>query len=160
MGFPQQKSAPSPHNCTASIKAVSAPVSSLYRSPDLMAQRFFDEIACKTGIFSPRPKCGSQSVWRDRATALGIDPTSPNSPEFLSFSWPCCSPGLEAREYKLSKSRSAHSNCAVITSFSWCVLYIICRCDHGEWHAEGLKTATTTSDLIGFRRSQALPPSR
>src|SRR5262249_37938716 len=57
------------------IKAIGTPISSLHRGPNLMAQRFFEEIARETGIFSPRPKCGSQSVWRYWASALGIDPT-------------------------------------------------------------------------------------
>jgi hypothetical protein len=56
------------------IEAVGAPISSLHSSPDLMAQRFFKEITWKPRVFSPRPKCGSQSVWRDWAAALGIDP--------------------------------------------------------------------------------------
>jgi hypothetical protein len=39
-----------------------------------MAQRLFKEVAWEPRIFSPRPKCGSQSVWRDWASALRIDP--------------------------------------------------------------------------------------
>ena len=30
----------------------------------------------ETGIFTPCPKCGSQSVWRDWASALGIPHTT------------------------------------------------------------------------------------
>jgi hypothetical protein len=77
-----------------------------------MAQRFFEEIAGKTGIFSPRPKC--RSVWRDWAPALGIDPTrlaglvaiqvlqnAKHGHVGQRFA------RLKARKHKLSKSRSA-----------------------------------------------------
>jgi hypothetical protein len=67
---------PNLHNPSTSVKAVSTPIGSLHRSPDLMAKRFFEQIAGKTSIFSPRPKCRSQSMWRDWASALGIDPTN------------------------------------------------------------------------------------
>ena len=60
---------PSLHDCTSPIKAVGAPISALHGSPDLMAQRFFEEITWEARIFSPRPKCGSQSVWSDWTAA-------------------------------------------------------------------------------------------
>jgi hypothetical protein len=41
---------PSLHDCTSPIEAVGAPICSLHRRPDLMAQRFFEEITWKTGI--------------------------------------------------------------------------------------------------------------
>jgi hypothetical protein len=53
---------PSLHDRSASIEAVGALVGSLYRSPDLMAQRLFEKIAGEPHIFPPRPKCGAQSV--------------------------------------------------------------------------------------------------
>ena len=48
----------------APIEAVSAPISSLHRRPNLMAQRFFQEITWKARIFPPhvlnvaRSPCG------------------------------------------------------------------------------------------------------
>jgi hypothetical protein len=38
---------PSLHDRSTSIEAVGAPISSLHRSPDLMAQGFFEKIAGK-----------------------------------------------------------------------------------------------------------------
>jgi hypothetical protein len=67
---------PSLHDSSTSIKAVSPPIGSLHRRPDLMTQRLFKEIAGKSGIFSPGPKRSLQSVWRDWATALGIPHTT------------------------------------------------------------------------------------
>ena len=58
-GLTTAKISPSLHNLSSPIEAVGASISSLHRSPDLMAQRFFEEVARKTGILSPRPKCGS-----------------------------------------------------------------------------------------------------
>ena len=66
---------PSLHNRSTSIEAVGAPISSLHRRPDLMAQGFFDEVARKLSIFSPSSKSRPESVWGDWAVALGIDPT-------------------------------------------------------------------------------------
>jgi len=70
-GLATAEVSPSLHDPSTSIEAVGTPISSLHRGPNLMAQRFFEEIAGKAGIFSPRPKCGSQSMWRDWASALG-----------------------------------------------------------------------------------------
>jgi hypothetical protein len=48
-GLATAEVSPSLHDPSASIKAISTPISSLHRSPDLMAQRFFEEVARKTG---------------------------------------------------------------------------------------------------------------
>jgi hypothetical protein len=74
-GLTTAKICPSLHNLSSSIEAVRPSIGSLDRSPDLMAQRFLKQIAGKPRILSPRPECGSQSVWRDWAAALGISPT-------------------------------------------------------------------------------------
>ena len=50
---------PSLHDRSTSIEAVGAPIGSLHRSPDLMAQRLFEEVTREPSIFSPRPKCGA-----------------------------------------------------------------------------------------------------
>ena len=47
---------PSLHNRSRSIEAVGAPISSLHRCPDQMAQGFFDEVARKLSIFYPSSK--------------------------------------------------------------------------------------------------------
>jgi hypothetical protein len=44
---------PSLHDRPSSVKAISTPIGSLHRSPDLMAQRFFEEIAGKTSNLLP-----------------------------------------------------------------------------------------------------------
>ena len=70
---------PSLHDSSTSIKAVSPPIGSLHRRPDLMTQRLFKEIAGESAIFSPGPKrssaammCKSAAAWRASAS---ISPT-------------------------------------------------------------------------------------
>jgi hypothetical protein len=56
------------------VEAVSSPIGPLDRIPNLMAQRFFEEVARKADILSPSSKSRPESMRRDRAVALWIDP--------------------------------------------------------------------------------------